>query len=163
MKALTWEGKNSVKITDGYKPKVVDENDVVLKVTGTTVCGSDMRVLFSLIKQINEASHRQDIPAIDLLHGAIIELEKGDILGHEAMGVVDSVGPGITKLKKGDRVVASFNIGCGFCWSCKQKLSSICSKTNTSSLQNAMYGNRTCGMLGYSRQFLAFRTFTGNG
>jgi len=128
MKALAWFGKNDVRIIDSLKPKVVDPTDVVIKVTGSTVCGSDLH----------------------LYHGAIIEMQKGDILGHECMGIVDSVGPAVEKIKVGDRVVASFNIACGKCWFCKKKISSACIKTNTSQLQNAMYGNRTCGMFGYS-------------
>lgn len=64
---------------------------MILKVTGSTVCGSDLH----------------------LLHGTIIQLEKGDILGHEFCGEVESFGPGVTGLRKGDRVVASFQIACG--------------------------------------------------
>ncbi|KAJ3167614.1 hypothetical protein HDU88_002060 [Geranomyces variabilis] len=128
MRALVWKGKNKVEVTDCLKPKVVDEHDVVIKVTGTTICGSD--------------SH--------LLHGAILEMESGDILGHECMGIVESVGPAVVKLKVGDRVVAGFNIACGSCFMCKQKLSSACVKTNDSALMNTMYGGRGCGMLGYS-------------
>jgi threonine dehydrogenase-like Zn-dependent dehydrogenase len=63
---------------------------------------------------------------------------------------VDSVGSDIHKMKKGDRVVASFQIACGKCRFCKQKISSMCERTNNSSVENAMYGNRTAGMLGYS-------------
>ena len=73
------------------KPKVVEDRDVILKITGSTVCGSDLH----------------------LLHGSVVELEKGDILGHEFCGIVDSMGPGVKNLKKGDRVVASFQIACG--------------------------------------------------
>jgi threonine dehydrogenase-like Zn-dependent dehydrogenase len=76
---------------DVPKPRLVESRDVILKVTGSTVCGSDLH----------------------LLHGAIVELEKGDILGHEFCGVVESMGPSVTGLKKGDRVVASFQIACG--------------------------------------------------
>jgi len=64
---------------------------VILKVTGSTVCGSDLH----------------------LLHGAIIQMEKGDILGHEFCGVVHELGPGVKNLKVGERVVASFQIACG--------------------------------------------------
>ncbi|GAA5917216.1 hypothetical protein JCM8208_002639 [Rhodotorula glutinis] len=128
MISLVWNGKMKVAVENARKPKVVDDKDIVLKVTGTTVCGSDMH----------------------LLAGAIIELQKGDILGHECMGVIDQVGPGVKNFKVGDRVVAGFNVGCGECYMCEKKLSSQCIKTNNSSLQNAMYGNRTCGMLGYS-------------
>ena len=66
------------------------------------------------------------------------------------MGIVDKVGPEVTKVKPGDRVVASFQIACGKCRFCKQKISSMCERTNNSSVENAMYGNRTAGMLGYS-------------
>lgn len=130
MKALAWYGANDVRMVTTNKPKVVDPTDVVLKVTGSTICGSDMH----------------------LFHGAIIELQKGDILGHEFCGVVDSVGSAITKKKVGDRVVASFQIGCGECYYCKQKLSSQCNRTNSSAVENAMYGHRTAGMFGYSRK-----------
>jgi threonine dehydrogenase-like Zn-dependent dehydrogenase len=80
----------------------------------------------------------------------IIELEKGDILGHEFCGVVDSVGPGVKNIKKGERVVASFQIACGDCMYCKQKLSSHCERTNATTIGNAMYGGRTGGIFGYS-------------
>lgn len=96
--------------------------------TGSTVCGSDLH----------------------LLHGAVVEMEKGDILGHEFCGIVDSFGPAVKNLKKGDRVVASFQIACGDCYYCDQKLSSQCERTNANTLENAMYGGRTAGMLGYS-------------
>lgn len=112
------------------KPKVVDPTDVILKVTGSTVCGSDLH----------------------LYHGSIIELQKGDILGHEFCGIIDSVGSSVTKRKIGEKVVASFQIACGDCYYCKRKLSSQCNRTNSSSLENAMYGHRTAGMFGYSRE-----------
>jgi len=128
MKALAWFGKNDVRIIETYRPRIIDSRDVILKVTGTTVCGSDLH----------------------LLHGAIIQLQKGDILGHEFMGIVEQVAPGITAVKPGDRVVASFQIACGECQFCKQKLSSVCEKTNANSIENMMYGNRTAAMFGYS-------------
>lgn len=78
-------------LDDVPKPRVVEDRDVILKVTGSTVCGSDLH----------------------LLHGTVIQLEKGDILGHEFCGVVESMGSGVKGLQKGDRVVASFQIACG--------------------------------------------------
>jgi len=128
MQALTWQGKNSVKVIKTPKPRVVEPRDVVLKVTGSTVCGSDLH----------------------LLHGSVIELEKGDILGHEFCGIVDSVGPEVTNLKQGQRVVCSFQIACGDCQYCQRKLSSQCERTNMNSLERAMYGGKTAGMMGYS-------------
>jgi threonine dehydrogenase-like Zn-dependent dehydrogenase len=66
---------------DVPKPKVVEDRDVILQVTGSTVCGSDLH----------------------LLHGSVIQMEKGDILGHEFCGIVESMGSGVTGLQKGDR------------------------------------------------------------
>ncbi|KAK2627699.1 hypothetical protein QTJ16_002345 [Diplocarpon rosae] len=128
MKALVWNGKNTVKVEDVPKPRVVEDRDVILKITGSTVCGSDLH----------------------LLHGTVVQLEKGDILGHEFCGVVHEMGPAVKGLKKGDRVVASFQIACGDCFFCKQKLSSQCEKTNSNTMENGMYGGRTAGMFGYS-------------
>ncbi|QIW97924.1 hypothetical protein AMS68_003442 [Peltaster fructicola] len=128
MKALAWYGKNDVRIVDTPKPKILEPRDVILKITGSTVCGSDLH----------------------LLHGSVIEMQKGDILGHEFCGVVDEMGSEVTNLKKGDRVVASFQIACGRCYHCDQKISSQCERTNANTIENAMYGGRTAGMFGYS-------------
>ncbi|KAF2163778.1 hypothetical protein M409DRAFT_57261 [Zasmidium cellare ATCC 36951] len=128
MKALAWMGKNDVQIVECPKPKVIEDRDVILKITGSTVCGSDLH----------------------LLHGSVVELAKGDILGHEFCGVVDDMGSAVKGLQKGDRVVASFQIACGDCLYCKKKLSSQCARTNSNNIENAMYGGRTAGMFGYS-------------
>lgn len=128
MKALIWNGKNSVSVVETFKPAKIEDTDVIVKTTGSTICGSDLH----------------------LLHGAVIEMQKGDILGHEFCGKVDSVGSAVKNLKVGDRVVCSFQIACGQCMYCKQKLSSQCEKTNDNTIENAMYGGRTAGMLGYS-------------
>ena len=79
MKALAWMGKNDVRMVDAPKPKVIEPRDVIVKITGSTVCGSDLH----------------------LLHGSVVEMQKGDILGHEFCGVVDEVGSEVTKFKKG--------------------------------------------------------------
>lgn len=146
MKALAWMGKNTVEMgtqqisnskrrvvltihtVDCPKPKVIEDRDVILKITGSTVCGSDLH----------------------LLHGSVVELAKGDILGHEFCGVVDSMGSAVKNLQKGDRVVASFQIACGDCLYCKKKLSSQCARTNSNTIEHGMYGGNTAGMFGYS-------------
>jgi threonine dehydrogenase-like Zn-dependent dehydrogenase len=79
MKALVWQGKNKVEMVEVPKPKIMEPRDVILKITGSTVCGSDLH----------------------LLHGTVVEMQKGDILGHEFCGVVDEVGSEVTNLKKG--------------------------------------------------------------
>src|ERR1700712_1905457 len=86
MTALAWQGKNTVAMIEVSKPKILEPRDVILKVTGSTVCGSDLH----------------------LLHGTVVELEKGDILGHEFCGIIDEMGEEAAKkgMKKGERVVA---------------------------------------------------------
>ena len=111
MKALAWFGAEDVRVIDAPVPDITEPNDVILEVTGSTICGSDLH----------------------LYHGEIMALQKGDILGHEFMGKVEKVGPNVTNLKPGQRVVASFQIACGTCRYCKQKLSSFCDNTNSSS------------------------------
>ncbi|KAG8984395.1 hypothetical protein FRB93_006584 [Tulasnella sp. JGI-2019a] len=128
MKALAWFGSQDVRLIEALIPDIIDEEDVVLKVTGTTICGSDLH----------------------LYHGEIMAMQKGDILGHEFMGAVDRIGKNVTKLSVGDRVVTSFQVACGKCVYCKKKLSSFCEKTNDSTLQEKMYGKRDAGFFGYS-------------
>ncbi|KAL5533891.1 hypothetical protein ACEPAG_351 [Sanghuangporus baumii] len=128
MKALAWMGTKQVSLIDAPVPDITDPDDAIIAITGTTICGSDLH----------------------LLHGEILTLQKGDILGHEFMGKVDKVGPNVKKFKPGDRVVVSFQIACGKCEYCQKKLSSFCDRTNDSSLMNAMYGHRDAGFFGYS-------------
>ncbi|PQK15694.1 hypothetical protein BB8028_0006g00170 [Beauveria bassiana] len=129
MKALVWMGKNHVEIADVPKPKLIEDRDVILKVTGSTLCGSDLH----------------------LMHGAILEMKKGDILGHEFCGTAELVGRGVgNKVEVGKRYVASFQIACGDCWYCERKLSSQCSKTNSNTLEKTLYGGQTAGMFGYA-------------
>jgi threonine dehydrogenase-like Zn-dependent dehydrogenase len=88
MRALVWHSKRDVRVEDVPVPTITDPKDVVCRVTGTTICGSDLH----------------------LYHREILQLQAGEILGHEWIGIVDEVGPEVQKLKKGDRVVASFQI-----------------------------------------------------
>ena len=81
-----------------------------------------------------------------------MQLEKGDILGHEFCGVAEDIGRGVSpeQVKPGKRYVASFQIACGECHYCQQGLSSQCETTNGNSIEKAMYGGRTAGFFGYS-------------
>ncbi|KEY82287.1 glutathione dependent formaldehyde dehydrogenase [Aspergillus fumigatus] len=128
MKALTWQGNRTVKVVETVIPKIIDPGDAIVKVTGSTICGSDLH----------------------LYHGAIPELQKGDILGHEFCGIVVTVGQGVQKVKVGDRVVASFQIACGQCYYCKQGLPTMCERTNTGESATRLYGQRMSGFFGYS-------------
>ena len=115
-------------LADVPKPKIVEDRDVILKVTGSTVCGSDLH----------------------LLHGSVVQLANGDILGHEFCGVAELVGRQVHNVEVGKRYVASFHIACGDCFYCEKKLSSQCERTNANTMERAMYGGRTAGIFGYS-------------
>jgi threonine dehydrogenase-like Zn-dependent dehydrogenase len=107
MRALTWQGNQNVQVTDVPDPKIQEQDDAVIKVTSTAICGSDLH-----------------------LYGVLGPyLRAGDVLGHEALGVVQEVGPGITNLSPGDRVVIPFNISCGHCWMCQRQLYAQCETT----------------------------------
>ncbi|KUJ13777.1 putative zinc-type alcohol dehydrogenase-like protein [Mollisia scopiformis] len=125
---LQWFGNKDVRVVEAPVPAITEPTDVICKVTGTTVCGSDLH----------------------LYHKEILQLQAGDILGHEWMGIVDEVGSDIKNVKKGDRVVASFQIACGTCSFCKEGLSSMCDTTNSSSVQEKLYGKPFAGLFGYS-------------
>ncbi|QES46933.1 glutathione-dependent formaldehyde dehydrogenase [Streptomyces venezuelae] len=107
MRALTWHGRRDVRVDTVPDPAIRDADDVIIKVTTTGLCGSDLH-LYELL-------------------GAF--LDPGDILGHEPMGTVEEVGPEVTVLKPGDRVVIPFNISCGACFMCDRGLQSQCETT----------------------------------
>lgn len=130
MKALAWMGKGDVRVVEVPKPAIVDPEDIIVKITGTTVCGSD----------------------IHLLHAQILQLEAGDLLGHEFIGVIESVGANVRdpRFHPGQRVVNSFCIACGECRYCKEGLTTACDRSNSSTLHKSMYGDRMGGIFGYS-------------
>jgi threonine dehydrogenase-like Zn-dependent dehydrogenase len=107
MKAVTWHGKRDVRVDTVPDPVIKEPTDVIVRITSTGICGSDLH-LYELL-------------------GAF--MEEGDILGHEPMGVVTDVGSEVTSLRPGDRVVVPFNISCGTCFMCAQGLHSQCETT----------------------------------
>jgi len=107
MKALTWHGKRDVRVDSVPDPEIRDATDVIVKVTTSGLCGSDLH-LYELFGPF---------------------LEQGDILGHEPMGVVQEVGSEVTRVGPGDRVVVPFNVSCGACFMCGQGLHSQCETT----------------------------------
>jgi len=107
MRALTWQGNLDVQVTDVPDPRIQEPTDAVIAVTSTAICGSDLH-----------------------LYGVLGPyLSPGDVLGHEAMGVVTEVGADVTNLTAGDRVVIPFNISCGHCWMCTRGLYAQCETT----------------------------------
>lgn len=130
MKANCWTGRNSVEVLDVPDPSILSSRDAIVKVTSTAICGSDLH----------------------LVDGYVPTMEKGDILGHEFMGEVVEVGPGVNpKLRVGDRVVVPFPIACGSCASCRAQLYSCCENTNPNAgISEKLFGHPTAGIYGYS-------------
>ncbi|GLK16847.1 zinc-dependent alcohol dehydrogenase [Herbiconiux flava] len=107
MRALTWQGTMKVTVEDVADPLLIDDTDVIIRVTSTAICGSDLH-LYDVLGPF---------------------LDKGDILGHEPMGVVEQVGSAVTRLAVGDRVVIPFVVACGHCFMCRQGLTTQCETT----------------------------------
>ncbi|MCE6999124.1 glutathione-dependent formaldehyde dehydrogenase [Saccharothrix sp. S26] len=107
MKAVTWHGKRDVRVDTVPDPTLKEPTDIIVRITSTGLCGSDLH-LYEVMG-----------PFID----------EGDILGHEPMGVVEEVGAEVTEVKPGDRVVVPFNISCGTCFMCERGLQSQCETT----------------------------------
>ena len=111
MRALTWQGNEHVEVTDVPDPAIQEPNDIIIRVTSTAICGSDLH-----------------------LYGVLGPyLKPGDVLGHEPMGIVEETGADITHLRAGDRVVIPFNISCGHCWMCQRGLFAQCETTQVRS------------------------------
>lgn len=107
MKALTFHGRRDVRVEEVPEPRIEQRTDAVIRVTSTAICGSDLH-LYEVLGMF---------------------IDEGDILGHEAMGIVEETGSAVSQIKPGDRVVIPFNIACGECWMCKEKLFAQCETT----------------------------------
>ena len=129
MKAVCWHGKHDMRVDNVPDPKILNPRDAIIKITTTAICGSDLH----------------------LYDGVMPTMEKGDIVGHEFMGVVEELGPGVTNLKKGDRVVVPFTIACGSCFFCQKSLTSLCDNSNPNgTIADQVYGHTPSGLFGYS-------------
>lgn len=118
MKAVTYQGIKNVGVTDVKDPKIKNADDIIIKVTTSAICGSDLH----------------------LIHGMIPNLPTDYVIGHEPMGIVEEVGPEVTKLKKGDRVIIPFNVSCGHCWYCNHDLTSQCDNSNPHGEMGGFFG-----------------------
>jgi threonine dehydrogenase-like Zn-dependent dehydrogenase len=125
MKAVTWQGRRDMQVVEVPDPRIEQPTDVVIDVTSTGLCGSDLHLYDPLTPFMSA----------------------GDVVGHEAMGVVREVGDEVSTLQVGDRVVVPFNISCGTCWMCSRGLFSQCETT-----QNRDQGTGA-SLFGYSKLY----------
>lgn len=125
MRALTWQGRESVSVETVPDPVLQEPNDAIIEVTLTAICGSDLH-LYKVLGPF---------------------LSPGDVLGHEAMGVVVETGPEAGDLETGDRVVVPFNISCGECWMCSRGLFAHCETTQVTSF------GKGASMFGYTELY----------
>ncbi len=119
MRAVTYRAPSVVKVANKPEPRIEHPDDIVLRVTRSAICGSDLH----------------------LYHGLVPDTRVGTTFGHEFAGVVDQVGPGVKSLVRDDRVVVPFNIACGTCFHCQRGLTSTCENTNPANdLVGGVYG-----------------------
>lgn len=133
MQALTYHSAKDVRVETVPDPVITDQQDVILRVTATAICGSDLHIY----------------------RGKIPDMKSGDILGHEFMGIVEEVGAGVTGVKKGDRVVVPFTISCGECFFCNRTLFAACESTNPGrgAILNKKNVRSGAGLFGYSHLY----------
>lgn len=120
MKAVTYQGRKKIEVKDTRDPGLEKKDDILVRVTTTAICGSDLHIY----------------------HGLIPGMYDNYVIGHEPMGIVEEVGPDVTRVKKGDRVIIPFNVSCGQCFFCQNQMESQCDNTNDA--------RDTGGYFGYS-------------
>lgn len=118
MKAVTYQGIKDIKVKDVEDPKIEKKDDILVKITSTAICGSDLH----------------------LVHGMIPNMPENFIIGHEPMGIVEEVGSEVSNVKKGDRVIVPFTIACGQCYYCQNHLESQCDNSNPHGEAGAYFG-----------------------
>ncbi|NJC67228.1 glutathione-dependent formaldehyde dehydrogenase [Planosporangium flavigriseum] len=129
MKALCWEGVGRVAVRTVPDPRIDNARDAIVKVTASSVCGSDLH----------------------LIDGYVPGMREGDILGHEFVGEVVEIGPAVRTLAVGDRVVVASTIGCGGCWFCDTDQWSLCDNTNpNAALSERLWGQAPAAVFGSS-------------
>ncbi|RLL42668.1 glutathione-dependent formaldehyde dehydrogenase [Oceanobacillus piezotolerans] len=117
MKAVTFQGKEAMETKKVDDPRIQENNDMIVRITASGICGSDLH----------------------LYHGGIVP-EQDYVVGHEPMGIVEEVGPNVKNLKKGDRVVIPFNVGCGDCFFCNNQMESQCDNSNPHGEPGGLFG-----------------------
>ena len=136
MKAVTFQGAKDIQVKQVEDPKLQQKDDIIVRVTSTAICGSDLHI-----------------------YQGALPTHKDYVIGHEPMGIVEEVGPEVTKVKKGDRVVLPFNISCGHCYYCEHDMESQCDNSNPNEAVDTggyfgfteRYGNYPGGQAEYLR------------
>src|SRR5829696_9787397 len=129
MRANCWYGKTMVSVEEVPDPQILNQQDAIVKITSTAICGSYLH----------------------LYNGFIPTMQRGDILGHEFMGEVVEIGREVRNLKVGDRVVVPFPIACGKCFFCQDQMFSLCENSNPNAwMAEKMFGHAPSGIFGYS-------------
>ncbi len=123
MKALTYQGMKNVKVKDVPAPVIKQNEDIIVRITSTAICGSDLH----------------------LIHNMVPGMTEDYIIGHEPMGIVEETGPSVTRVKKGDHVIIPFNVSCGQCFFCTHQMESQCDNSN--------HNHDTGGYLGFSETY----------
>ena len=132
MRALVWNGVNDLAVETVPDAGIVNPRDVVVQVSLSSTCGSDLH----------------------FIDGYLPGMLPGDVFGHEFMGHVVEVGPGVTRVRVGDRVVVPSFIACGNCWYCDRELYSLCDTTNPhAAAQQPVLGYPSGGIYGYTHPF----------
>jgi threonine dehydrogenase-like Zn-dependent dehydrogenase len=108
MKAVVWHGLGDIRLDDVPEPKIQDAYDAVVRITTSAICGTDLH----------------------FVRGTMTGMREGRILGHEAVGVVEEVGPGVRNLRPGDRVVVPSTVACGTCSYCRAGYHAQCDNAN---------------------------------
>ncbi len=135
MRAICWHAKGDVRCDNVPDPKIVDPTDMVVRVTSTAICGSDLH----------------------LLDGFMPTMQAGDVIGHEPMGEVVEVGKEVRNLQPGDRVVIPFTISCGKCWFCEKQMYSLCDTSNPNyEIARKAMGHSPAALFGYSHMLGGF-------
>jgi threonine dehydrogenase-like Zn-dependent dehydrogenase len=129
VRAVCWHDKLDVRVESVPEPKILNPRDAIVRVSATAICGSDLH----------------------LYGGFVPGMVKGDILGHEFMGEVVELGPGVKNLQLGERVVVPFPIACGNCFFCQKAMFSLCENSNpNAAMAEKLWGYSPCGIYGYS-------------
>lgn len=119
MLAMNYRGPYRVRIDHKPHPEILHPQDAIVRVTRSCICGSDLH----------------------LYHGLVPDTRVGSTFGHEFVGIVEEIGPDVTKIKVGDQVLVPFNIACGECVFCKQEMYGNCHESNSQATAvGAIYG-----------------------